>query len=48
MTPEMNLDEFSITELEDRLEFAEICNDNCRCQPDAPAPTTSTDGTQAA
>jgi hypothetical protein len=32
-----NLEEFSIMELEDRLELAERCNNNCSC-PAPPAP----------
>ena len=29
---ELNLEEFSVMELEDRLEFG-LCNDNCSCSP---------------
>ncbi len=31
--PELNVDEFSIVELEDRLEFLERCDGNCGCPP---------------
>jgi hypothetical protein len=31
--PELNVDEFSIVELEDRLEFLERCDSNCSCPP---------------
>jgi hypothetical protein len=51
MSQEM-LNEFAITELEDRLEFAEICNDNCKCGGSAESTdsikATPTDGEQAA
>jgi len=33
-----HLDEFSIMELEDRLELAERCNNNCSCPAPAPPP----------
>jgi hypothetical protein len=36
MNPEMDINEFSITELEDRLEFAELCNNNCSCGTQTP------------
>ena len=32
--------EFSILELEDRLEFTEICDTNCKCEP-APKPAAT-------
>jgi hypothetical protein len=32
------LDEFSITELEQRLEFEAWCDWNCGCGPDSPPP----------
>ena len=39
------LEEFSIMELEDRLEMAERCNNNCGCPgpkvPTTPTPTTT-------
>jgi hypothetical protein len=48
MNPEMDINEFSITELEDRLEFAEICNNNCSCGTQTPElKPTPTDGGQA-
>jgi hypothetical protein len=30
-TNELSLEDFSITELEDRLEFLDRCNPNCSC-----------------
>lgn len=32
-TPELQVDEFSIVELEDRLEFLERSDGNCGCPP---------------
>lgn len=38
---ELQIEEFSIVELEDRLEFLDRCNPNCSCGPQVPSvPTT--------
>jgi hypothetical protein len=36
------LEEFSVTELEDRFEFVMKCDENCGCPPKAPAPADTT------
>ncbi|HYW05898.1 MAG TPA: hypothetical protein VE913_03015 [Longimicrobium sp.] len=35
---DLAIGEFSIMELEDRLEFAELCDDNCGCGTGATGP----------